>query len=52
MSGVGFEPTIPALERANTVHALGRAASVIGMFDLNFSFYDEWSILVFLRNVR
>jgi hypothetical protein len=30
MPRVGFEPTIPALERAKTVHALDRAANVIG----------------------
>jgi hypothetical protein len=30
MPRVGFEPTIPVLNRANTVHALDRAASVIG----------------------
>jgi hypothetical protein len=28
--GVGFEPTIPASEGAKTVHALDRAATVIG----------------------
>jgi hypothetical protein len=27
---VGFEPTIPVFKRAKTVHALGRAATVIG----------------------
>jgi hypothetical protein len=27
---VGFEPTIPAFERAKTVHALDRTATVIG----------------------
>jgi hypothetical protein len=27
MPGVGFEPTIPAFERAKTVHALDRAAT-------------------------
>jgi hypothetical protein len=27
---VGFEPTIPAIERAKTVRALDRAATVIG----------------------
>jgi hypothetical protein len=27
---VGLEPTIPAFERAKTVHALDRAATVIG----------------------
>jgi hypothetical protein len=31
MSRVGFEPTIPAFERAKTVHALDRAAAVIGL---------------------
>jgi hypothetical protein len=30
MPWVGFEPTTPVLERAKTVHALDRAASVIG----------------------
>jgi hypothetical protein len=30
MPGVGFEPTIPVFERVNTVHALDRAAAVIG----------------------
>jgi hypothetical protein len=30
MPRLGFEATIPAFERAKTVHALGRAASVIG----------------------
>jgi hypothetical protein len=28
---VGFEPTIPAFERAETVHALDRVATVVGM---------------------
>jgi hypothetical protein len=28
---VGFEPTISAFERAKTVHALGLAATVIGI---------------------
>jgi hypothetical protein len=27
---MGFEPTIPVFERAKTVHALDRAAAVIG----------------------
>jgi hypothetical protein len=30
MPRVGFEPTIPAFERTKTVHALDRAATVIG----------------------
>jgi hypothetical protein len=30
MPCVGFEPTIPAFERAKTVYALDRVATVIG----------------------
>jgi hypothetical protein len=30
MSREGYEPTIPAFERAKTVHALDRAGTVIG----------------------
>jgi hypothetical protein len=30
MPQAGFEPTIPAFERAKTVHALERAATVTG----------------------
>jgi hypothetical protein len=32
MPRVGFEPTIPAFERAKTFHALERAATVIGKY--------------------
>jgi hypothetical protein len=32
MPRVGFEPTIPVFERTKTVHALKRAATVIGPF--------------------
>jgi hypothetical protein len=32
MTWVGFEPTIPAFELVKTVHALDRAATVIGKF--------------------
>jgi hypothetical protein len=31
----GFETTIPAFERAKTVHALDSAATVIGEFELH-----------------
>jgi hypothetical protein len=31
MYPVRFEPTISVLERANTIHALDRAATVIGV---------------------
>jgi hypothetical protein len=34
MPQVGFEPTIPAFERAKTVHALYRVAPVIGIHHL------------------
>jgi hypothetical protein len=34
MPGVRFEPTTPEFERAKTVHALDRAATVIGMTTL------------------
>jgi hypothetical protein len=30
MAGIGFEPTITASERAKTLHALDRAATVTG----------------------
>jgi hypothetical protein len=31
MPRVAFEPTVPAFEQAKTVHALDRAANVIGL---------------------
>jgi hypothetical protein len=34
MPCVGFEPTIPASERAKTVHALERSATVTGQLYL------------------
>jgi hypothetical protein len=34
MPRVGFEPTIPVLERAKTVHVLDRAAPVTGIQDI------------------
>jgi hypothetical protein len=36
MSSVGFEPTIPVLVRATTVHALDRAATVTGVLLIRF----------------
>jgi hypothetical protein len=39
MPSVGFEPTIPASERAKTVHALDRAATVIGTRSSETQFY-------------
>jgi hypothetical protein len=43
MSWVGFEPTIPAFERAKTFHALDRAATVIG-----YSYYWLFKIKVWV----
>jgi hypothetical protein len=34
MPRVEFEPTIPVFERAKTVHALDRAATLIGRYHL------------------
>jgi hypothetical protein len=39
MSKVGFEPTIPVFERAKTVHALDRAATVIGSAETTIAYY-------------
>jgi shikimate 5-dehydrogenase len=36
---LGFEPTIPVFERANTVHALDSAATVIGIINTIFFFF-------------
>jgi hypothetical protein len=41
MPSVGFEPTIPAFEQAKTVHALVRAATVIGS-----------SLVIILKNLN
>jgi hypothetical protein len=40
MLRVGFEPTIPVFERAETVHASDRAATVIGKFSLHFKMFS------------
>jgi hypothetical protein len=34
MPYVGFEPTIPASERAKTVHALNRSSTVTGLINV------------------
>jgi hypothetical protein len=51
MPSVGFEPTIPASERAKTVHALDRSATVTGFNSLTgernekkLKFYGKLSI--------
>jgi hypothetical protein len=47
MPWVGFEPTIPASERAKTVHALDRAAIVTDTSRI----YVKKNYLIFLINV-
>jgi hypothetical protein len=44
MSWVEFEPTIPASERAKTVHALDHAATGIGIQQLKYhlKIKEEW----------
>jgi hypothetical protein len=41
MPKVDFEPTIPVFERAKTVHALDRAATVIGLFSVYFTYIKK-----------
>jgi hypothetical protein len=43
MPRVGFEPTIPDFERAKTVHAFVRAATVIG-FVLGDQVHEDMSV--------
>jgi hypothetical protein len=38
---MGFEPTIPASERAKTVHALARSATVIASICFNTMLYSD-----------
>jgi hypothetical protein len=53
MPSVGIEPTISAVEEAKTVHALDRAATVLGMastanvISMGFYYFDGLSILFF-----
>jgi hypothetical protein len=41
---VGFEPTIPALERAKTVYTLDRSAAVIGNFPSSFPLKIQYPV--------
>jgi hypothetical protein len=41
MPYVGFEPTIPAFERAKTVHALDRSATVTGLPTLHNTIWQR-----------
>jgi hypothetical protein len=44
MPRVGFEHTIPASERAKTVHALHHSATVTGVYLLNNAEYKATSV--------
>jgi hypothetical protein len=44
MPWVGFEPTIPAFERAKAVHALDRAANVIGCITFRRAYYMKCNV--------
>jgi hypothetical protein len=58
MPWVGFETTIPAFEQAEIVHALDRAATVIGLINLGMQIHIlkrtellrmkmEWNIKIY-----
>jgi hypothetical protein len=49
MPQVGFIPTIPASERAKTVHALDRAATVIGRVHLGVGKFKKRETWVHLQ---
>jgi hypothetical protein len=38
---VGLEPTIPVIEQAKTVHALDRAATVIGSINISICYLNS-----------
>jgi hypothetical protein len=48
MPRVGFEPTIPAFERAKAIHGLDRAATVIG----KVNYYGSENTLQYITNVK
>jgi hypothetical protein len=52
MPWVGFEPTIPALERAKTVHALDGAATVIGHHEILYFRILRKTVEPFMFNLR
>jgi hypothetical protein len=52
MPWVGFEPTTPAFEREKTVHALDRAATVIGCAWVCLTCNMWWVVLEFYFNVH
>jgi hypothetical protein len=52
MPCVGFEPTIPASERAKTVHVLDRSATVTGSINIkDKEFLKSWPTISFPRTL-
>jgi hypothetical protein len=49
MPWVGFEPTIPVFERAKTIHALDRAATVIGAMWISAAEMSKRNIIPVLK---
>jgi hypothetical protein len=47
---VGFEPTIPAFERAKTIHALDRAAAMIGREVIKHQYMKRIPVTVAARS--
>jgi hypothetical protein len=45
MPRVRFEPTVSVFERAKTVHALDRAANVIGILRLRSKYFSQHNVL-------
>jgi hypothetical protein len=52
MPRVGFEPMIPVLERAKTIHALDEAANVLGGFSSTENYYYCFNILIVIKSAR
>jgi hypothetical protein len=52
MPQVGFEPTITAFERAKTVHALDRAATVIGTLRCGLLTINEQETTYFVSTLK
>jgi hypothetical protein len=46
---VGFEPAIPVLERAKTVHALDRAVTVIGSPSISYDLSHQHLFQLIIR---
>jgi hypothetical protein len=56
MPRVEFEPTNPVFGRARTIHALDRAATVVGAisntFYINHSFLEDVEVWILMRRYK